>query len=262
MSDPDIEQLVGHVARDNSHAARQRLFRAIAVVEVFFPYNVEQRGGKEVKSTPLARLSDGTHAMMLFTSNLHPHLSEHELFAGGAFKDALSAALKMTSLDWVILWNCASQRVAIAKNEIPEILDDINSHPQDYNSYSAADENDRAGEMVENLISSAVASKTDNLPIAIGAAIGDREIFLELGEEPSPAGQPEMKTFQIEHLRHVIRAYTSRRRPSIRYGGIKWQALKEMIRTVPEIGGVQIMNDADDWLVFDREALGLDSTDK
>jgi hypothetical protein len=47
-----------------------------------------------------------------------------------------------------------------------------------------------------------------------------------------------------------------------RFGGIKWQALKEMIRTVPEISGVQIMNDADDWLVFDREALGLNPSDK
>lgn len=250
MSD-NIELLVGEVARDDSPEARQRLFRAIGPVEVFFPYNVQQRGGEDVKSTPLARLSDGTHAMMLFTSKLHPHLSEHERFAGGTFRDALTAALKMASLDWVILWNRASQRVVIGKNQILEILSDI-----------SPDENARASEMLEDLISTAVASKTDSLPIAIGTAIGDREIFLELSDEQSPDDQPQMKTFQIDHLSHVVRIYTSRRRPQIKYGGIRWEALKEMVRVMPEIGGIQIMNDADDWLVFDRGALGLNPSGK
>ena len=41
--------------------------------------------------------------------------------------------------------------------------------------------------MVENLISSAVASKTDNLPIAIGAAIGDkRRYFLSWARNRAP----------------------------------------------------------------------------
>ena len=71
-----------------------------------------------------------------------------------------------------------------------------------------------------------------------------------------------MKTFQIQHLAHVVRVYTSRVRPGIRYGGIQWTALKDMIRTVPGIGGVQIMNNADDWIVFDREALRLDASDQ
>ena len=66
-----------------------------------------------------------------------------------------------------------------------------------------------------------------------------------------------MKTFQIEHLRHVIRVYTSRVRPGIRYGGIRWEELKDMVRIAPKISGVQIMNDADDWVVFDRESLGF-----
>jgi hypothetical protein len=71
-----------------------------------------------------------------------------------------------------------------------------------------------------------------------------------------------MKTFQIEHLRHVVRVYTSRLRPGIRYGGIRWKALKDMIRVAPEISGVQVMNNSDDWIVFDREALGLEASDE
>jgi hypothetical protein len=71
-----------------------------------------------------------------------------------------------------------------------------------------------------------------------------------------------MPTFQIEHLDHVIRAYTSRVRPGIKYGGIKWQELKEMIGKLPDVSGVQIMNNADDWVVFDREALGLNPSNE
>jgi hypothetical protein len=260
--DDDIEQLVAHAAQGDSGMARQRLFRAIALVEVFFPYNVKQSGGKDIRSTPLARLSDGTHAMMLFTSKVHPHLSEHEQFAGGAFKDALAAAFKMPLLDRVILWNCASQHVAIAKDQIPEVLDDINADPQGDNGYNTAAESDRAREMLEQLISSAAASNSENLPIPIGSTLGDRELFLEMATGQSEDGRPSMKTFQIEHLRHVLRAYTSRVRPGIIYGGMRWQALKEMIGTLPEISGVQIMNDADDWVVFDREALGLNASDR
>ncbi len=260
MSDDDIERLVERAAEENSQLSRQRLFRAIRFVEVFFPYTLEQHEGKEVRSTPLALLADGTHAMMLFTSKSHPHLSEHQRFAGGPFKDALAAAVEMTPLDWVFLWNRASQRVAIAKTQIPEILEDINSVAQGHNSSTAATQNDRTKETLEELITSAVRSKSELLSAPIGSVIGDREVFLELSTEQSEHGQPAMHTFQIEHLGHVIRAYTSRVRPGIRYGGIKWQALKEMIRAVPDISGVQIMNDADDWVVFDREALGLNTS--
>jgi hypothetical protein len=35
-----------------------------------------------------------------------------------------------------------------------------------------------------------------------------------------------------------------------------------MISAAPGIGGVQIMNNADDWIVFDREALRLGASDQ
>ena len=118
MTDSDIDKLVEVAAQENSPAARQRLFHTIRLAEVFAPCELDPHDPKKVRSTPLARLSDGTHAMMLFTSKSHPHLSEHQHFAGGAFKDHLSAALKMAPLDWVILSNSAWQRVAIHKQQI------------------------------------------------------------------------------------------------------------------------------------------------
>ena len=69
-----------------------------------------------------------------------------------------------------------------------------------------------------------------------------------------------MKTFQIENLGKVVRAYTSRGRTDIIDGGIDWSELKNLIRISPEIRGVQIVNDADDWIVFDRQALGLNAS--
>jgi SseB protein N-terminal domain len=246
VGEDSIEQLIERAAKDNSPRVRQDLFRAIKSVEVFFPYKVEQQGGKEIRSSPLARLSDGTHAMMLFTSKSHPALSEHDRFAGGPFEDALAAALKMPPLDWVFLWNAASDRVVIAKVQIPEILANIESFPQDHD-----------GRALEKLISNVVRSDSQALPASIESIIGGRELFLELSKDQSEDVQPAMKSYRVEHLAHVIRAYTSRIRPGLRYGGITWQALKEMISGLPEIGGVQLMNNADDWIVFDREALDL-----
>jgi hypothetical protein len=258
----DIDKLVEVAAQENSPAARQRLFQTIRLTEVFAPCELDPHDPNKVRSTPLARLSDGTHAMMLFTSKSHPHLSEHQHFAGGAFKDHLSAALKMPPLDWVILSNNAWQRVTIHKQQIAAILDDLNSDGRGQNYLQAPSAGDATGTVLEDFITQSARSESDEVPNQVSAALRDRELFLELAAGQSEDGQPVMKTFQIQHLAHVVRVYTSRVRPGIRYGGIQWTALKDMIRTVPGIGGVQIMNNADDWIVFDREALRLDASDQ
>ncbi len=210
-----------------------------------------------MKATPLLRLSDGTHAMMAYTSKSHPDLPD--AFGGATFESALAAALKMPDLDWVIITNQASQWVAINKEQIPAILDDLRRDPNQTGAFvpSAPDSTFKT---VEELITQAVESKSESSLAPIGSLLGDREVFLEMGAAQSEDGRPSMNTFRIEPLGLVIRAYTSRIRPGIRHGGIKWPALKEMIRVLPEITGVQLMNDADDWIVFDREALGLDTS--
>ena len=111
----EFEGLVRIAAEEKTPAARYRLFRAIRRTEVFFHLKTEQH-----PATPLLRLSDGTHAMMLYTARSHPDLEN--TCGGGSFTDALSAASTMTGLDWVILSNRASQWVAIRKQEIPGIL--------------------------------------------------------------------------------------------------------------------------------------------
>ncbi len=262
MTDSDIDKLVEVAAQENSPDARRRLFQAIRRAEIFVPCEMDPHDPKTVRLTPLARLTDGTHAMMLFTSKSHPHLSEHQHHAGAAFADHLSAALKMPPLDWVILSNSAWHRVAIHKQQIAAILDDLNSDGQRQNDTRASFTDDSAGTMIEDFITRSASSGPHEMPHQITAALRGRELFLELAPGQNAGGQPVMKTFHVEHLPHVVRVYTSRIRPGITYGGIQWTALKDMIRAAPGIGGVQIMNNADDWIMFDREALRLGASDQ
>jgi hypothetical protein len=256
----DIEQLVETAAQEQSPTENARLFHALRSVELFFPIKLTRHEGREVKATPLLRLPDGTHAMMVYTSKSHSELPDK--YAGANFENALAAALKMPELDWVILSNRASQRVAISKEQIPAILDDLRSGRPDTSNTNAAPGTDPAAKTIEDLITRTVQTKSEELLSPLGSALRDRELFMELADGQSEDGQPIMKTFQIEQLSHVIRAYTTRMRPGKRYGGIRWEALKDMIRTVPEISGVKIVNDADDWELLDRESLGFGSSNE
>lgn len=251
----EIEGLVQIAAEEKTPAARNMLFRALRPVEVFFALKTKDHQGVEVRATPLLRLSDGSHAMMLYTSKSHPDLPDS--FGGGLFTDALAAAFKMSSLDWVILSNRASQWVAIRKQEIPVILADLDSDGKEDPDRRKTSGNPSADEMLENLITQAAQCGPEEVSPPIGSVLADRELFLELVSSRSEGGQPAMKVFQVDDISNVVRAFLTRNRPGIIYGGIRWEALKEMMRNEPSIDGVQVVNDADDWVVFDRKSLGI-----
>jgi hypothetical protein len=255
----EIEELVRIAAQEKGHAARYRLFRALPHVELFFPLKISRHEGKEVKATPLLRLQDGTNAMMLYTSNSHPDLPDS--FGGGAFKDALAAALKMPALDWVILSNRASQWVSVRKEQISAILSELDSEGKETVPLAPSGSG-QADTSLENLITRAVDSTPEELSPSIDSVLTGRELYLEMAAGRGKESHATMKTFQVHGVPDVVRAYLTRRRPGITYGGINWEALKEMIRSQPAINGVQIVNDADDWVVFDRESLKLGSTEE
>ncbi|MBZ4559364.1 hypothetical protein GBO17_11525 [Mycobacterium avium subsp. hominissuis] len=244
----EIDELVDIAANEKSPEADRRLFSALRGVELFFSRTTVEQDGKQVNATPLLRLSDGTDAMMLYTSKDHPDLSN--TFAGGAFEDALEAAFSMPDLDWVIICNSASHWVAVDKRQIPRILDELGSRRDGF-SYNPVTGEDA----LEDQITRAVGTPPEELSPPIGSLLRGREIFVELADDQAEDGQPIMKTFTIQQMPRVIRAYTTRTRPGIRYGGMQWEALKNMISAAPELDGIQIVNKADDWVVFDRESL-------
>ena len=188
MTDSDIDKLVEVAAQENSPNARRRLFQAIRLAEVFVPCAMDPHDPKTVRSTPLARLTDGTHAMMLFTAKTHPHLSEHQHFAGAAFTDHLSAALKMPPLDWVILSNTAWHRVAIHKQQIAAILDDLNSDGRGQNAPQAASASDSAGTIIEDFIT---RSANRGVPTVEPASASSLQSLLVACAQP--------QCFAIEH---------------------------------------------------------------
>ncbi len=193
--------------------------------------------------------------MMLYTSKSHPELSDS--FGGGLFSDALAAALKMSGLDWVILSNRASQWAAIRKHEIPVILADLDPEGKGKDGRREFSGNASVGEMLQSLIAQAVQRSPEEVAPPIASALAGQELFVELTSKRGEGGQPAMKVFQVDDIPNVVRAFLTRNRPGIIYGGIKWEALKEMIRNEPSIDGVQLVNDADDWVVFDRKSLGI-----
>ncbi len=191
--------------------------------------------------------------MMLYTSKSHPDLPDS--FGGGSFKDVLAAALKMPALDWVILSNRASQWVSVRKEQISAILSDLDSEEKAKTFPLAPSGGGEEDKFIEDLITRAVHSATEELSPSIDSVLSGRELYLEMTAGRSEGGQPTVKVFQVKGIPNVVRAYLTRRRQGITYGGITWEALKEMISNELAIDGVQIVNDADDWVVFDRQSL-------
>jgi hypothetical protein len=254
----EIEELVRLADQEKGSAARYRLFRALRDVELFFPVKIKHYEGKEVRATPLLRLQDGTNAMMLYTSRSHPDLPNS--YGGGSFKDALTAASKMPALDWVIVSNRASQWVSVRKEQISSILGDLDTEGKEENGFAMTPESDSANKFLEELITRAARSAPEEVSPPINSALSGRELYIDMTTGQNEDDRPATNIFQVDEIRNVVRAYLTRNRPGITYGGMRWEVLKEMIRNEPRIDGVQIVNDADDWVVFDRESLGFGRT--
>ncbi|OBI18443.1 hypothetical protein A5714_00095 [Mycobacterium sp. E2462] len=249
----DVEELISVAARSEGEADLTDLVHTLRSHEVFMPFKRALRQGKEVKTVPLLLLPDGTHAMMVYTSRTHSDLPDS--FAGATFESALQAALKMPALDWVIITNESSEWVSIHKTRIPAYLDEVRNDPTDASPSRVEHNSD-----VEELISRAVGSTSISSVAAVTAALENREVFLDMSTVSREDGRQSMNTFIIEPLGLTIRAYTNRIRPGIRYGGLRWPALREMVRELPDIKGVQVMNNSDDWIIIDRKSLGLNES--
>lgn len=247
----NIEELVNAASQTHDQQDISTLLQDSRRCEVFMPLGKTLHDGKKAKTVPLLALPDGTRAMMLYTSKSHPDLPN--TFGGATLESALRSAVNMPAVDWVILTNQDSKWISISKAQISAYLETFSNAIGDA-LQPAHDQAVDAEVLISRIVGSAAAGSVS----AIIAALQGRELFLDMSCIEREDGQRSMNSFLIEPLGPVVRAYTSRLRPGIKYGGIRWNALSDMVRKLPEIKGVQVMNNSDDWIVIDRKGLGLD----
>lgn len=223
MSGDQVAQLFTIAARDRGNAARAQLFRALVGKEMYYA------------PSPLHRLDDGSLAMHVYSSKKHPELPER--FAGAHWPTLLEIAYGSLRADWLMITNLKNETVAIRRDHMPAVIAGLRD------------------DELEKVISRSVGTGPDDWYESALAVLRGRELYLHLREVPASGVQPTMQTSAAAGRRGWILAYTTRTRPGITYGGIIWDDLVDMVRDTTALPGVQIVNDADDWIILGRDVL-------
>ncbi|BBZ58452.1 MULTISPECIES: hypothetical protein [Mycolicibacterium] len=243
-----IELLVSTAARDNTGDARFELFQKLIGVELYYQADKKTIDGREMTSTPVRKLNDGSYAMRAFTSKKHPDLPRS--FVGARCPELFSIATDLVDADWLVIVNLKNDLVAFSRDQLRGMF----IAPQASENASQA-----AGAAVsielERAISQAVQTDSETWYDPVLTQLRSRELYLHLADGYSPGGQPTMLTSNVGGREGWIRTFTTRSRPGIRYGGITWEALVNMVRENPNVPGVQVVNDADDWIVLGRDVM-------
>lgn len=112
---------------------------------------------------------------------------------------------------------------------------------------------------LEEAISDASRSDDNKWDKAILTLLRGREVYLHLTGGGVPNGQPSMMTSAAGGRDGWILTYTSRRRPGIAYGGVRWEELVTMIGKLDAAPGVRVVNENDDWVILGRQELASDN---
>jgi len=243
-----IELLVSSTARENTGDARVELFRKLIGVELYYQADRKTVDGREVTSTPVRRLNDGSYAMRAFTSKKHPDLPRS--FVGARCPELFSIATDLVDADWLVIVNLKNDLVAFSRDQLRGMY--IASQASE-NAHQAA--GSAASIELEQAISQAVHTDSETWYDPVLARLRSRELYLHLADDESPGGQPTMRTSNVGGRDGWIRTFTTRSRPGIRYGGITWESLANIVRENPNVPGVQVVNDADDWIILGRDVM-------
>lgn len=253
----EIDRLIRAAASEKSSEALEAVCRALDSREVFYRATTRHVDGKQRVSTPLLRLDDGSHALMVYTSKAHPDLPSK--FGGAPFRHVLKMTLDIPSADWLIVTSMQGTWLPIRKTQIASILANLGNRKPNGIATERSNNNRRAD--LEALISNAVGKSTDSWSDEVLGALSERELYIKLSDQPSDSGRPVMITSEVGGVKGLVQAYTSRRRPGIAYGGMKWEAIVEMVTKATEIPGVHIINDRDDWVVLGRHEIQADTAE-
>jgi SseB protein N-terminal domain len=247
----EIDRLIRAAADDKSPEALEAVCRALDSGQVFYRANARQVDGKQRVSTPLLRLDDGSHALMVYASKTHPDLPSK--FGGAPFRHVVKMALDIPAADWLIVTSMQGDWLPIRKNQLAAIRETLGSEIPNAIADEQSD-NGRDADL-ESLISIAVGKPADKWSDALIRKLRGRELYVKLSDQPSDNGRPVMVTSEVGGVKGLVQAYTSRRRPGITYGGMKWEAIVEMVNNATEIPGVHVINDRDDWVVLGRREI-------
>jgi hypothetical protein len=168
-------------------------------------------------------------------------------------------ALDIPAADWLIVTSIQGDWLPIRKAQIVAILETLEN--REPNRVDPGHSDDNRGADLEALISNSVVKSSDSWSDEMLRALSGRELYLKLSEQPLENGQQVMITSQVGDVKGLVQAFTSRRRPGITYGGMKWEAIVEMVKKATEIPGVHIINDRDDWVVLGRHEIQADTAD-
>jgi len=246
-----IEKLVADAAHDRSGQYRAELFEKLIGVELFYVANKKIVDSREMTSTPVRTLDDGSHAMCAYTSKLHPDLPRS--FAGAKCPEIFQIATELVQADWLVIINQKNDMVPFSREQLQGMFA-ASQMPAD-KSTSDNPDGQRAADQLETVISNAVQTHSDDWHEPALALLRDREVFLHLTNSPNPETQPTMRTSRISGRDGWILTYTTRSRAGIRYAGITWENLVKLVHENAAIPGVQVVNDADDWIVLGRDAM-------
>jgi hypothetical protein len=247
----EIDRLILAAESDKSPEALYAVCRALDSREVFYRASVRQVDGNQRVSTPLLRLDDGSHALMVYASRAHPDLPSK--FGGAPFRHVLKMALDIPAADWLILTSLQGTWLPIRKTQIAVILETLgNKEP---NRIDNEQSNNNRGADLETLISNAVGRSAESWTDEMLRSLSGRELYIKLSHQRTGSEQAVMITSEVGGVKGLVQAYTSRGRQGIAYGGMKWEAIVEMVKNAAEITGVHIINDRDDWVVLGRQEI-------
>jgi hypothetical protein len=188
---------------------------------------------------------------MVYASRAHPDLPSK--FGGAPFRHVLKMALDIPAADWLIVTSMQGNWLPIRKAQIAIILQTLGN--EEPNRLATEQSNNNRDADLEALISIAVGKSADNWSDELIRELSGRELYVKLSDQPSDNGRPVMVTSEVGGVKGLVQAYTSRRRPGITYGGMKWEAIVEMVKNATEIPGVHVINDRDDWVVLGRREI-------
>jgi hypothetical protein len=237
MAAPEhLDALITAAVNERGRHTLGAVVRALEGNEVFYRASATATDGGQRVTTPLARLNDGSHALVVYTSKSHPDLPK--TFGGAPWRHVLTMAVGMPRADWLIVCNTTGDRLPVNKAQMTAILAEQN-----------------ADEGLEAAISRARDPLSDDWFEVLATNLRGRELFVRIAPEPSPDGRPVMITSAVGDVAGLVQAYTSRARPGMTYGGMTWEAIVGMVEDAPGIPGVHVINDADDWVVLERSQL-------